>query len=296
MDDSLASLRAMVALAERGSFSAAARELRLTRSAISKAIARLEQRHGVRLVERSTRSIQLTDAGAALAVQGRRALDALAASEDILSDATGEPSGRVRIDLPPAFGRHWVMPVLFQLQHRYTRLQFELGFSSRASELVSDGVDMAVRIGRLDDRAELVARRLGIQPTALYAAPRYLRAAAALHAADDLVGHACIVQDPRERWAWLQMALPLQPRLVLADSTALLQAAIAGQGIAWLPVWMASNAVSDGALVPVLAHVHAPVLPIHALWPQGRYLSRRVRLVIDALVAALAAEPAFNGG
>lgn len=293
MDDAWAGLRALVALADRGSFSAAARELRLTRPAVSKAVSRLEQRHGVRLVDRSRRANVLTEAGQALAVQGRRARDALAASEDILRDGTGDPSGVVRLDLPPAFGRRWILPALLELQARHPGLGLDVGFSTRISELVSDGVDLAVRIGRLPDRAELVARRLGMQPTGLFASPAYLATAAPLRVVADLDRHACLLQVPDERWSWLAPVLQPASRLVLDDSNALLQAVTAGHGIARLPAWMAA-AQPEGALVTVLANSPAPALPINALWPGGRYLPRRVRVVIDTLVTALAAEPAFN--
>ncbi len=293
MDDAWAGLRALVALAERGSFSAAARELRLTRPAVSKAVSRLEERHGVRLVERSRHATILTEAGQALVVQGRRARDAFAASEDILRDGAGEPRGVVRLDLPPAFGRRWVLPALLDLQARHPGLRLEVGFSTRNSELVADGVDVAVRIGRLPDRAEVVARRLGMQPTGVFASPAYLANAAPLQGVADLDRHACLLQVPDERWSWLGPALQPASRLVLADSSALLQAVIAGHGIARLPAWMVA-AQPEGALVAVLVNSPAPALPINALWPRGRHLPRRVRVVIDALVTALAAEPAFH--
>jgi DNA-binding transcriptional LysR family regulator len=293
LDDSLAGLRALVALADAGSFSAAAQHLRLSRSAISKAVARLEQRLGRRLVERSSRALQLSAEGRALLHHARRALDELAAAEDLLAGDAARIDGLVRLELPPMFGRQWVLPVLFALADAHRGLQFDVGFSARTSELVGEGIDLAVRIGHLADRAELIARPLGVQPTLLVAAPGYIQRHGTPADVAALQAHACLRESASDCWDWLPSPLLAPPGLILRDSAALLEAARAGHGIARVPAWMARPLLDAGQLHAVLPALACPALPIHALWPRGRFLPRRVRCVIDALLQAFARHPDF---
>ncbi|KAF1066779.1 MAG: HTH-type transcriptional regulator PgrR [Pseudomonas citronellolis] len=289
MDDSIAGLRAFVAFAESGGFTAAGTRLGLSRSAVSKAVSRLEARLDRRLVDRSSRSLRLTEEGELLLQHGRRVLDELDRTAQALAEGVSQVAGLVRIELPPLFGRQRVIPILAELAERHRQLRFDLGFTSAVSELVADGVHLAVRIGALPDRAELVARPLGQQPTALYAAPGYLARSPALHTPADLAAHQCLLADPHAGWDWLPGVPRLSGAFALRDTAALLDSALAGRGIACLPHWLAQAHVECGELRPVLAQHPAPVLSIHAVWPRGRYLPARVRVVIDALVAALAA-------
>lgn len=288
LDDSIAGLRAFVAFAESGGFTAASARLGLSRSAVSKAVTRLEERLDRRLVDRSSRGLRLTEEGDLLLQHGRRVLDELDRATQAMQQGTTEVAGMVRIDLPPLFGRRRVMPLLQAVGERHPRLRFDLGFSSVVSELVADGVHLAVRIGTLPDRAELVARPLGTQPIALYAAAQYLAERPPIHQPEDLAMHQCLLADPHATWAWLPGVAALEGSFVLRDTAALLDSALAGQGIACLPVWLAEPHVARGELQPVLPQYPAPALPVHAVWPRGRYLPARVRVVIDALVQALA--------
>ncbi|MBD9579197.1 LysR family transcriptional regulator [Pseudomonas sp. PDM23] len=288
MDDSIAGLRAFVAFAESGGFTAAGERLGLSRSAVSKAVTRLEERLGRRLVDRSSRSLQLTEEGGLLLQHGRRVLDELDLAAQALHATDDEVSGLVRIDLPPLYGRQVVMPILRDVSDRYPRLRFDLGFSPVASELVAEGVHLAVRIGVLPDRAELIARSLGRQPTRLYAAPVYLQANPPVRDPADLSLQRCLLADVHDDWEWLPGAPRLRGPFVLRDTCALLEGCIAGLGVACLPDWLARPYVARGELIPVLPEHPGPVLPIHVIWPRGRYLPARVRVVIDALVEMLA--------
>lgn len=283
MDDSIAGLRAFVALADTGGFTAAGRSLGISRSAVSKAVTRLEQRLGTRLVERSSRALQLTDEGQALHEQGRRALAELAAAQALFDHPEGV-NGLVRLALPPLFGRLQVMPVLHRLAARYPGLAFDVDFSRQASELVADGVDIAVRIGALADRAEWVARPLGLQPVLLCAAPHYLAQRIPPQVPGDLTQHTCLLLD--RPWS-LAPGVQLAGQFCLRDTAALLDAALAGHGIAQLPAWLAQPHLAAATLVQVLPQLALPALPINVLWPRGRHLPRRARAVIDALVNEL---------
>lgn len=278
MDDSITGLRALVALVDAGDFTAAGEQLGLSRSAVSKAVLRLEQRLDQRLLERSSRSLRLTEEGERLLPHARRALDALAEIADALSAARAPVSGRVRLAVPPLFGRLRVVPVLHALAQEHPQLQLDVSFSAHSSELVAEGVDLAVRIGSVADRAELVARRLGSQPTALYAAPDYLQRRGVPASLEALSAHDCL--HPGD-------AAGAGQRLCLRDTSALLEAGLAGWGIVQLPRWLAEAYCRDSSLQQVLAEAPMPVLPIHLLWPRGRYLPQRVRMVIDGLLEAL---------
>lgn len=284
MDDSIAGLRAFVALADAGGFTGAGRSLGISRSAVSKAVTRLEQRLDTRLVERSSRALQLTEEGRALHRQGRRVLAELAAAQALFERPDGV-DGLVRLALPPLFGRLQVMPVLHGLAGRYPGIAFDVDFSRQASELVADGVDIAVRIGALADRAEWVARPLGLQPVLLCAAPHYLAMHSPPTAVGDLAQHTCLL--PERPWLPSDGVQPIKGQFCLRDTGALLDAALAGHGIAQLPAWLAQPHLAAATLVQVLPQLALPALPINLLWPRGRHLPRRARVVIDALVSAL---------
>lgn len=291
----LSGLRAFVAVVDGGSFSAAAPRLGISRSAVSKAVSRLEERRRVRLLERSQRQLRLTEAGEALLGYARRALDALAAAEEALSVGTRSTVGRVRLSAPPLLGRLWLMPALFALRRHHAKLVFDIEFSTRASELVAEGVDLALRVGTLPSRAEWVARRLGQQPTVLVAAPGYLDDHDLPASASDLHAHICLLQSRGGGWPWLSQPLRAREQIALGDSAALCEAALAGQGIALLPRWLVAEHLQSGALRAVMERERPPVLPIQLVWPRGQHLPRRVRTVIDALSVAMAADSRFAG-
>ncbi|UXL28955.1 LysR family transcriptional regulator [Stenotrophomonas maltophilia] len=292
-DEVLSGLRAFVAVVDGGSFSAAAPRLGISRSAVSKAVSRLEERRRVRLLERSQCQLRLTEAGEALLSYARRALDALAAAEEALSVGTGSTVGRVRLSAPPLLGRLWLMPALFALRRHHAELVFDIEFSTRASELVAEGVDLALRVGALPSRAEWVSRRLGQQPTVLVAAPAYLVDHDLPASASDLHAHICLLQSRGGGWPWLSQPLQAREQIALGDCAALCEAALAGQGIALLPRWLVAEHLQSGALRAVLERERPPVLPIQLVWPRGQHLPRRVRTVIDALSIAMASDSRF---
>ncbi|CAN5350094.1 hypothetical protein BH10PSE18_BH10PSE18_15540 [soil metagenome] len=223
--DQFTGIQAFIETAQAGSFTLAAQRLDLTRSAVGKAVARLERRMGVRLFHRSTRRLALTEEGEAYLAHCICAMDAFEAAETDLVSRRAAPRGRVRIALPVLFGRHRVLPVLVSLAERHPGLDFDLRFSSERSDLQEEGIDLAVRIGELRDEAELVARPLGTQRTLPCAAPGYLVARGVPIHPDDLPAHDGIAASVLDGWhgpalpihaLWPQGGpLPLRVRTVI---------------------------------------------------------------------------------
>ncbi|MCX5497473.1 LysR family transcriptional regulator [Kaistia dalseonensis] len=286
-------IAAFVETAEAGSFTRAAARLGLTRSAVGKSIARLEARLAVRLFNRTTRSLSLTDEGARFRESCLRILAELDAAEDSLAARRAEPAGLVRIDLPVLFGRQWVVPLLLELSAQHPGLEFDVNFSNRVADLTAEGIDLGVRIGALDDAAGLIARRLGTQTTILCAARTYLDRHGRPGGIEDLAGHAFILERARGGSAPWRLTdtsgkarnVTVRGRLAFDRSDAIADAVLAGHGIGRLPGWLVATALRAGTIETVLPGFSSDEMPIHALWPAPRALPLKVRVVVDALVA-----------
>lgn len=288
-----------VLTAQAGSFTAAALQLGVTSSAVGKAVARLETRLGVKLLHRTTRRLTLTTEGDAYLASCLRVMDDLGETEDGLATGLAEPRGRLRIDLPAAFGRRYIGPTLIALMQQYAQLDLVLSFGDRPVDLIADGIDLAVRIGTLADDAELVARRLGEQRNVICAAPAYLRRRGPVAGPAALLQHDCLISWRRgQRAVWLLKGhggrtdeQEIHVRHALDDGEMLLASVLAGCGLAQLPTWLVREPIASGALVTVLDEYAGAAMPIHAIWPRTRYLQPKLRIVIDALVALAAARP-----
>lgn len=285
---------------EAGSFALAAKRLNLSRSAAGKSVARLESRLGVRLFQRTTRQQNLTEDGQAFYESCVRALSELEAGRAALDRGRREPRGRLRITGPVLFGRHCVAPVLVQLTQRHPQLEVEMAFSDHVTDLVDERFDLAVRVGALADSTSLAARRLGTQRMAIYGAPSYLAGRGRPMNAKDFERHDGIVYSRLgygKRWRVADADgslhdLNVKARLHLDDVQAILDAAVAGAGLAWLPCWLAAIQVHAGALELVVDSDRIPAFEIHAVWPRANYLPSKTRAAIDALMAEI---PALMG-
>ncbi|MCI3179655.1 LysR family transcriptional regulator [Caulobacter sp. CCUG 60055] len=298
-NDHLAGVQAFVQAVEAGSFTLAGERLGLTRSAVGKAVARLERRLGARLLHRTTRSLAATEEGRLLYDAAVAALAGLEAAEAALAAAGGEPHGRVRLDLPELFGRRWVLPALFDLAARRPGLALDISFSNRVIDLAEDRVDLVVRIGEPGDSASLAARPLGRQETVLCAAPAYLDRRGRPQDLEALAGHDAILDLRDGGWRLIGEDGRLRridppARLRLGGVDAAMQAAVAGCGVALVPRWLAAEAIAAGRLEAVLPGRTPPGPPIHALWPRAPHLPRRLRAVIDALVEAFTPAPPWE--
>jgi DNA-binding transcriptional LysR family regulator len=295
MNERLGGITAFVQAVEAGSFAQAAQRMKVTRSAVGKSIARLEQRLGVRLFQRTTRSQTLTADGEAYYERCVRALAELDAADAALDSGRREPTGRLRVTCPVMFGRRCVAPVLVALVDKYPRLSVEMSFSDRVVDLVEEGVDLAVRIGELTNSDNLTARRLGTVRTAIYAAPCYLAKHGTPTTVAELSGHVGIVYGrPGTQRSWRVRDIDgslhdvrINARLQLDDLQAIADASIAGAGLAWLPCWLLPQQVRAGELVMVMDSQRVLDAEVHAVWPKTRYLPSKTRAAIDALVAEI---------
>jgi DNA-binding transcriptional LysR family regulator len=303
MGDRLSGVAEFVDVVDAGSFAAAGERLGVTRSAVAKTVARLEQRLGVRLLQRTTRSLSLTDEGHAYYEQCRRVLGELSAVEAALDHGRREPSGRLRISAPVLFGRQCVAPVVRRLVEQYPRLNVELSFSDRVSDLVDDGFDLAVRVGTLPDHATLVARRLGVQKMGICASPAYLAQHGKPTDVAALAGHTGIMYGRAGQIAPWRVRAPggevqecrLASRLCFDDLLAIADAAAAGAGLAWLPCWLMWPYLREGRLELVMDSNSVLGGEVHVVRQKSRHMPSKVRVAVDALVEdisrTLGAEP-----
>lgn len=299
MSDRLSGIREFVTVVEAGSFAAAALRLNLSRSAVGKAVARLEARLGTRLCQRTTRVLSLTEDGLAFYERCTRALSELEQAELALESGRLEPAGRVRVSVPVVIGRRCVAPVLFDVARQYPALVLEVSFTDRPVDLIEEGYDLAVRNGALPDDPGLMSRALVRQRMAVCASPAYLETHGRPAALTDLSSHQAIdYANPRYTRSWLfpgaggtTAEIAMKGRIRLDDLEAIGDAAAAGLGLAWLPCWLIRERVARGELVR-LFDGPAMEFTTSALWPRAPFLPLRVRVLIDALAARL---PAMMG-
>ncbi|EOZ1389932.1 TPA: LysR family transcriptional regulator [Enterobacter hormaechei] len=297
MTDTLKDIPVFVASVEAGSFAQAAVRLHLSRSAVGKSIARLEERLGVRLFHRTTRSQRLTDNGALFYERCLRALEEIRGAESQLETGKHQVSGRLRVAMPVLFGRQCIAPLLIELAQEHPGLELEMSFSDRIVDLVEEGFDMAVRNSTLADSAVLVARRLGVHRMVLCAAPDYLIKNGQPQSVDDLRQYTAINYTRAGRvlpWQLMDYdgtSRTFIPRssLNMDDLQAICDAALAGHGIAWLPCWMVIKEIHQGNLVPLFKQAPDVRFDVHAVWQQTPHLPLRVRIAIDMLVKRLPA-------
>lgn len=290
--DHLGGINAFVATAQLGSFTAAGERLGLTKSAVAKSVAKLEERLGVKLFQRSTRRLSLTPDGEHYLTSCRNALDILHEAEAELTSHTASPSGRLRLDLPAAFGRQRILPALLDAVKQYPDLTLTVTFSERFVDLIEEGVDLVVRIGELADASGLVARRLTTQKLVLCAAPDYLLQFGEPTTPDELSHHRCIVGFRRNQpISWLFREADGNTRRFtppatheLSDGDAMLAAVLSGCGLSQLPMWLVGPYLKSGELCEVLAGHSGGEMPISALWPKSHQVMPKIRFIVDELV------------
>lgn len=276
---------------QAGSFTLAAERLDMSKSGVAKSIARLEAELGVRLFQRTTRRLSLTDEGRQFSDGCARAMGELENVQAQVTTRQQEPAGRLRVDLPVVFGRRWVLPALLEIAAAHPALVLDVTLSDRRVDLVEDGIDLVIRIGPLQDSATLIAKPLGVQQAVLVAHPDYLARRGLPRIPDDLHSHACITfgsGGQARPWYFLDrhgrsQPLAVRGRLGLNHSEAILDAALAGHGIALLSDWLVAEHLRTGRLLRVLPEVRTQGFPIHAIWQKNQLLSAKVRHVVDLL-------------
>ena len=293
MSDRLLELNAFVRAAETGSFSRVAREFGVSQPSVSRMVANLEARLGVKLLLRTTRQVSTTDAGAALLERARHVLGEL---DDAMDAARGVDSlgGALRVAMPGAFGTREVIPRLPGFLAQHPQLRIELLISDRTDDLVAEGAEMALRLGHLADSG-FGARLLATAPRFAVAAPAYLARRGHPRTLADLSGHDCIVGpgfSDRRGWSFRRSgavtSLAVQGRVKVASAEGVIACVKAGLGIAVASQWMCRAELATGELVPILHDYQLDPVEVHAVYPGGRRPSIKVRAFSDYLAAQLA--------
>lgn len=268
-------LQLFASVVEQKSFSAAARTHSTTLSAASKRVARLENLLGARLLERTTRRVLPTDAGASFYAYAARILSELSDAENELSSLGGKPSGTLRVSAPLLLGERHLVPLLTEFLERYPDVRIELALSDAFVNLVADRVDIALRVGALTD-SSLVRVKVGVARGVIVASPTYLQRAGTPQTPRDLTGHTCLryanvpaAKEWRFRNAGEGMTVPVLGNLTVNHGGGLREAAIAGAGIARLPDFLVSDAIASGDLVEVLPKYAVEPTGIHLLHVAG---------------------------
>jgi DNA-binding transcriptional LysR family regulator len=291
--DSLGSLNAFVRAAEARNFTVAGRQLGVSSSAIGKAVARMEERLGVRLLHRSTRSITLTAEGARFLERCRRIFAEIEAAELELSQTHETPRGTLRVALPLA--GMLMMPTLVAFMRAYPEITLDLDFSDRVVDVIEEGFDAVVRFADAGD-TRLMSRALGMYRRRLVASPAYLAAKGVPQTPDDLKAHACLrhmfpTSRRFERWPLRGEHADIEselPKTVVASTLEpLIYMAEQGMGIAYLPDFAINRQLREGLLVPVLDDYTDRSGPLRVLWPSSRQLAPKLRAFVDFLAANL---------
>ncbi|TIP73278.1 MAG: LysR family transcriptional regulator [Mesorhizobium sp.] len=294
--DRLTSMAVFVKGVDLGSFAAAAAALDLSGPMVGKHVRFLEERLGVRLINRTTRRQSLTDFGRAYYERCRMVIAEAEAADALAADQLSEPRGKLRVIMPVHFGRRCVAPILLKLAQQHPMLELDLSFSDPIADLAEDGCGLAIRTGNLEDQAGVMARRVARQRMVVCASPSYLKRHGWPQQIEDLGRHQAIIyrRSGRVVQPWLfprngQPAVAVNPvgRLRLDDLDAIADAAAAGMGLAWLPYWLVRERIQTGALVPLLPDQPGFLYDVYALWLQTPHLPLKVRLAVDALAAAL---------
>ena len=296
----LAAFRTFARVAEAGSFSAVAREMGATQPAISRQVLALEQHLGARLIHRTTRSLMLTEDGRDLLEHARRVLACVEDAESAVGRGSQSPAGLVRLAAPANFGRLYVAPRMRRLLDRYPELQVELHMSDAVSDLVAEGMDLAVRGGAVPD-SSLVARRIGASARSVVASREYLARAGTPQQPGDLARHSCIIfmqnAHPND-WAFSgpggAVTVRVAGRFRTDNSEAMREAVLGGIGLAVAPAWMFGPDLLAGEVEAVLTGYGAGQIPIHAVYPSRRNLAPRTRAVIEFLADEFRLDPALS--
>lgn len=300
--DLVSGFRIFIRIAETGSFSAVAREMGATQPAVSRQLASLETHLGARLFQRSTRSLTLTEDGRELLAHARLVVEAVEETEAAIGRRRTSPSGLVRLGCPGVFGRLYVAPRMGRLLDRYPELSVDLSMTDNVVDMVQDGLDLSIRVGEVMD-ASLVARRIGSTTAIAVASEAYVAAHGAPMHPSDLAEHACIRftrSATPDVWNFEgpegKLSIPVAGRLRTNGIEAVIEAAVAGVGVALVPTWMLRGDMAGGAggLRRVLAAWQPPRRAISVVYPSRRFLAPRTRAVIDFLVDEFRLDPTIS--
>jgi DNA-binding transcriptional LysR family regulator len=288
--DRIEAMQTFVTVADLRGFAPAARKLGLSPPAVTRLIAALEERLGARLLQRTTRKVALTDAGARYLERARRILADIEEAELAAESERTRPAGRLVVSAPVGFGRLHVSPVMSAYLERYPEVSGELRLEDRVVNLVEDGVDLAVRIGQLPD-SSLVARQVGEMRRIVVGSPAYLKARGEPKTPEGLslhqiiqFGASALAADWRFARDDEELRINVMPRFSSNVADAAIQYAIVGGGLTRVLAYQAADSIRRGRLKIVLQKFELPALPVHIVYPTTRLLSAKVRAFIDLVV------------
>jgi len=278
-------LQTFVEVADAGGVSPAAIRLGVSKSIVSRRLVRLEAELGVQLLTRSTRGAALTEAGATFRDYAARVCAEIDIARETILPA-GDLRGRLRIAAPLTFGPTHFAPALAEMARRHPKLHIQTSYSDRFVDLIGEGYDCAIRVGYLQD-SNLIARRIGAINGKLVASPDYIKAHGAPATPEELVAHQALMQGV-EAWQFLDgdkiITVRPQGRFKADNGPALVSAAIAGLGIAYLPDWLTAEHVASGALVPIMTRYPPPTAGAYVIRPPGQHPAGKIRVLTELLV------------
>ncbi|WP_271273736.1 LysR family transcriptional regulator [Aliamphritea hakodatensis] len=279
-----------VAVAQQGGFSAAARELNISKSAVSKRITQLEQQLGIRLIHRTTRKLSLTEAGERYYEYSLQATRAAQQAEDAVGELQGEPRGLLRINAPMSFGRLHIAPLMAEFLQRYPLIEMDLVLDDNTLNIIEQGFDLAIRATRLPD-STLIARKLAPLHSVVCAAPGY-PFRTALTSPISLADENCLLysySDDASHWAFVPqpetwgtaLQVKVSGNYRVNNSEALLEAILAGAGIGRLPSFAAAEYIRRGKLMRLFPAYRMPVKTMYAVYPERHYMPAKVRVFLE---------------
>jgi DNA-binding transcriptional LysR family regulator len=296
--DPLADIAVFVRVVERGSFTLAADDLEISRAAASKYVSRLEQRLGARLLQRTTRRLSLTEAGAALFEASRGALERIEEAQGAIARFQAEPRGRLRVSAPMSFGILHLGPVLAGFTREHPHVSLDLSFDDRYVNLVEEGFDVAIRIGRLAD-SSLVARKLAATRLVVCASPSYLAEHGEPEVPEDLAAHNCLLYSylaTANVWRFVapdgrEIPVAVGGNLRANNGIVEAEAAVAAMGILMTPTFYVGPLIRAGRLKRILTAYRMPEIGIHAVYPQREHVPPKVRVFVEFLAKRFGRKP-----
>lgn len=297
-DFDLNEMAIFVRVVDSGSFTGAAKYLGLPKSTISRKITQLEERLGVRLIQRTTRSLNLTDTGSTYYNQCSRILSEIEEANLAVTEMQTTPTGTLRLTAPVLFGSTVLASLVAEFIELHPMLNVELLLSDQQLDIIQDGIDIAFRVGQLED-SSLIGRYLGDVRGILCASPSYLEKNSTPATPDDLANHQLLNTFQWPQWTVLgpnnkEINIPVKARITVNDFASLFTLTVAGSGVAALPLMIAAPAIRAGALVPVLEDYPFESAAIHALYPSNRHLSAKVRSFIDFFLERVRPNPPWE--
>lgn len=290
---SLSNIKIFIQVAQTKSFAEAAYELSLSPPATSKAVAKLEEELGVKLLHRTTRSVSLTAEGERFYEVARKFLEEMDAVAQELKDSSREPQGKLKISMSAAYGRMWGTKIISEFLQVYLQISVELSLDDKDIDLAAEGVDVAIRVGALADSANLMARRLFLDPLITCATPEYLDLYGKPQHPDELEQHNCLNFRNRKTGRLMPWFFTINGQverrifegtLIIDDGEAIGQTAMLGIGISQMPGFMAINALQQGILEEILVDYRPQEVPFTALYLDRRLVSPRIQAFIDFMV------------